>query len=89
MKKVLRKERFNSKIDNSEISSFSDAQLALSKRLGESGYIIFLDILRNENFYEFSCQLNNWLSTKEPSNLLYELGIFPPLEPVIGSVLRL
>ena len=30
--------------------------------------------------------IDNWLSTKEPSNLLYELGIFPPLKPVIGSV---
>ena len=73
------------KIDNAEISSFSDAQLALSKRLGESGYLE-IQILRDENFYEFYLPINNWLSTKEPSNLLYELGIFPPLKPVIGSV---
>ena len=32
--------------------------------------------------------INNWLSAKEPSNLLYELGIFPPLEPIIGSVIK-
>ena len=73
------------KIDNAEISSFSDAQLALSKRLGESGYLE-IQILRDENFYEFYLPIDNWLSTKEPSNLLYELGIFPPLKPVIGSV---
>ena len=73
------------KIDNAEISSFSDAQLALSKRLGESGYIE-IQILRDENFYDFYLPINNWLSTKEPSNLFYELGIFPPLKPVIGSV---
>jgi len=73
------------KIDNAEISSFSDAQLALSKRLGESGYLE-IQILRDENFYEFFLPINNWLSTKEPSNLFYELGIFPPLKPVIGSV---
>ena len=73
------------KIDNAEISSFSDAQLALSKRLGESGYLE-IQILRDENFYEFFLPIDNWLSTKEPSNLLYELGIFPPLKPVIGSV---
>ena len=73
------------KIDNAEISSFSDAQLALSKRLGESGYLE-IQILRDENFYEFYLPINNWLSTKEPSNLLYELGIFPPLKPVIGLV---
>ena len=73
------------KIDNAKISSFSDAQLALSKRLGESGYLE-IQILRDENFYEFYLPIDNWLSTKEPSNLLYELGIFPPLKPVIGSV---
>ena len=73
------------KIDNAEISSFSDAQLALSKRLGESGYLE-IQILRDENYYEFYLPIDSWLSTKEPSNLLYELGIFPPLKPVIGSV---
>ena len=73
------------KIDNAEVSSFSEAQLALSKRLGESGYLQ-IQILRNENFYEFYLPINNWLSSKEPSNLLYELGIFPPLEPVVGLV---
>lgn len=75
------------RIDNTEISSFSDAQLALSKRLGESGNLE-IQILRNENYYEFYLPINNWLSSKEPSNLLYELGIFPPLEPVIGSVME-
>ena len=73
------------KIDNTEISSFSDAQLALSKRLGESGYLE-IQVVRNENSLEFYLPINNWLSSKEPSNLLYEIGIFPPLEPVIGSV---
>jgi len=73
------------KIDDVEVSSFSDAQLALSKRLGESGYLE-IQVLRNENFYEFYLPINNWLSNKEPSNLLYELGIFPPLKPHIGSV---
>ena len=74
-----------SKIDGSEISSFSDAQLVLSKRLGESGNLK-IEILRNENSFEFLLPINNWLSLEEPSNLLYELGIFPPLEPIIGSV---
>ena len=74
-----------SKIDGSEISSFSDAQLALSKRLGESGNLK-IEISRNENSFEFFLPINNWLSQEEPSNLLYELGIYPPLEPIIGSV---
>ena len=76
-----------SKIDGSEISSFSDAQLALSKRLGESGNIE-IEISRNEKSIEFLLPINNWLSKEEPSNLLYELGIFPPLEPIIGSVTK-
>jgi len=76
-----------SKIDGSEISSFSDAQLALSKRLGESGNLK-IEILRNENSFEFLLPINNWLSLEEPSNLLYEIGIFPPLEPIIGSVTK-
>ncbi len=76
-----------SKIDGKEISSFSDAQLILSKRLGESGDLE-VEILRNENSFEFYLPISNWLSSKEPSNLLYELGIFPPLEPIIGSVIE-
>ena len=75
-----------SKIDNNEIYSFSDAQLALSKRLGESGDIK-IQVLRNSNSVEFYLPINNWLSSKEPSSLLFELGIFPPLEPIIGSVM--
>ena len=76
-----------SKIDGTEISSISDAQLVLSQRLGETGYLE-IEILRNENSFEFYFPINNWLSSKEPSNLLYELGIFPPLKPIIGSVIE-
>ncbi len=76
-----------SKIDNAEIFSFSDAQLALSKRLGESGDLE-IEIIRNEKPFKFYIPINNWLSSKEPSNLLYELGIFPPLEPIIGLVIE-
>ena len=76
-----------SKIDNAEIFSFSDAQLALSKRLGESGDLE-IEIIRNEKPFKFYIPINNWLSSKEPSNLLYELGIFPPLEPIIGLVME-
>ena len=83
--KGIKKGDLITKIDNAEISSFSDAQLALSKRLGESGYLE-IQILRDENFYEFYLPIDNCLSNKEPSNVLYELGMFPTLKPVIGSV---
>lgn len=82
----IEKGDFILKIDESEVSSFSDAQLILSKRLGESGDLK-VEILRNEIPVEFSLPINNWLSSKEPSNLLYELGIFPPLKPIIGTVM--
>ena len=85
--KGIQKGDLISEIDRTEILSFSDAQLALSKRLGESGNIE-MEILRNENFFSFSLPINDWLSSDEPSNLLYELGIFPPLEPIIGSILK-
>lgn len=76
-----------SKIDNIPISSFSEAQVALSKRLGDSGDLK-IQILRNDNTFDFFLPINNWLISKEPSNLLYELGIFPPLKPIIGSVVE-
>ena len=85
--KGIQKGDLISNIDRTEILSFSDAQLALSRRLGESGDIE-IEILRNENLIKFSLPINNWLSSEEPSNLLYELGIFPPLEPIIGSILQ-
>ncbi len=83
--KGIKKGDLISKIDNTEIFSFSDAQLALSKRLGESGNLE-IHLLRNKNSLKFYLPIEDWLSLKEPSNLLYELGIFPPLEPIIGSV---
>lgn len=76
-----------SRIDDSEISYFSEAQLALSKRLGESGNIEIY-VLRNGNSLKFELPIQDWLSAKEPSNLLYEIGILPPLEPIVGSVLK-
>jgi len=74
-------------IDNTSISSFSEAQLALSKRLGDSGNIEIY-VLRNENSFKFDLPIYNWMSSEDSSNLLYEIGIFPPLEPVVGKVLE-
>lgn len=75
-------------IDSSEISSYSDSQLELSKRLGNTGSIIFL-VSRNDRILEYSININSWLSNEEPSNLLSSLGIIPPLEPEVGNVLPL
>ena len=75
-----------SKIDNSSIDSFSEAQLALSKRLGDSGEIE-VTVQREEKSLEFYLKITDWLSSEEPSNLLYSIGVFPPLEPSVGKVL--
>ena len=60
----------------------------MSKRLGNTGSIIFL-VSRNDRILEYSITINSWLSNEEPSNLLSSLGIVPPLEPVVGNILPL
>ncbi|MEK9620241.1 MAG: RIP metalloprotease RseP [Flavobacteriales bacterium] len=74
-------------IDNTKISSYSDAQVALSKRLGDTG-TISLEIKRGENFSTHKFEIKNWLNTEQPSNFLLILGIVPPLEPIIGAVIK-
>ena len=73
-------------IDGNEISSYSDAQLILSKRLGDSGSIK-IKILRGEDIAFHEIKIMEWLSEEEPGNLMFSLGIVPPIEPVIGDVL--
>ena len=73
-------------IDGNDISSYSDAQSILSKRLGDTGIVNF-KVLRNENTFFYNLEITDWLSEDEPSNLVYSLGIVPPIEPVIGEVL--
>ena len=73
-------------IAGNDISSYSDAQSILSKRLGDTGIVNF-KILRNENTFFYNLEITDWLSEDEPSNLVYSLGIVPPIEPVIGEVL--
>ena len=73
-------------IDGNNISSYSDAQSILSKRLGDTGIINF-KIIRNENIFFYDLEITDWLSEEEPSNLVYSLGIIPPIEPIIGEVL--
>ncbi len=73
-------------IDGNEISSYSDAQLILSKRLGDTGSIK-IKILRGEDVVLHEIKIMEWLSDEEPGNLMFSLGIIPPIEPVIGDVL--
>ncbi len=74
-------------IDSSKISSYSDAQVALSKRMGNSGKIEFL-VKRNDLVSSYFIEINDWLANEEPSNFLAVLGIIPPIEPVVGNVVQ-
>ena len=73
-------------IDGNEISSYSDAQLILSKRLGDSGSLK-IKISRGIDVISRDIKILEWLSKEEPENLMFSLGILPPIEPVIGDVL--
>ena len=75
-------------IDNIKITSYSDAQVALSKRLGDTGLINF-KVKRGNSFSSHKINIKDWLNTEQPSNLLAILGVVPPLEPIIGEVINL
>ncbi len=74
------------KIDSYEISTRSDAQMALSRRLGETGDIIF-QVRSSDTEKTLKIPINSWLQGEEPSDLLKNLGINVPLKPIIGKIL--
>ena len=74
------------KIDSYEISTRSDAQMALSRRLGETGDIIF-QVRSSDTEKTLKIPINSWLQGEEPSDLLRNLGINVPLKPIIGKIL--
>ena len=74
-------------IDDKNISSRADAQMALSRRLGESGEIKFkLD--SNGALKETKINVKDWLIGEEPKDLLSNLGIGIPVSSEIGAVLE-
>ena len=74
------------KIDSYEVSTRSDAQMALSRRLGETGDIIF-QVRSSDREKSLKIPINSWLQGEEPSDLLKNLGINVPIKPVIGKIL--
>ena len=74
------------KIDSYEVSTRTDAQMALSRRLGETGDIIF-QVRSSDTEKTLKIPINNWLQGEEPSDLLRNLGINVPLKPIIGKIL--
>ena len=59
--------------------------MVLARRLGETGKINFL-LLSNEEKKNISIKIDKWLQGEEPSDLLYNMGINIPIEPIIGRV---
>ena len=74
------------KIDSYEVSTRSDAQMALSRRLGETGDIIF-QVRSSDGEKSLKIPINSWLQGEEPSDLLKNLGINVPVKPIIGKIL--
>ena len=74
------------KIDSYEVSTRSDAQMALSRRLGETGDIIF-QVRSSDGEKSLKIPINSWLQGEEPSDLLKNLGINVPIKPIIGKIL--
>ena len=74
------------KIDSYEVLTRSDAQMALSRRLGETGDIIF-QVRSSDTEKTLKIPINSWLQGEEPSDLLKNLGINVPIKPIIGKIL--
>tara|TARA_B100000242_G_scaffold116933_1_gene81665 strand:- start:357 stop:1682 length:1326 start_codon:yes stop_codon:yes gene_type:complete len=74
------------KIDSYEVLTRSDAQMALSRRLGETGDIIF-QVRSSDGEKSLKIPINSWLQGEEPSDLLKNLGINVPIKPIIGKIL--
>ena len=73
-------------IDSYRVFTRSDAQMALSRRLGETGNINFLRLSDNSQ-KSLDISIESWLQGEEPSDLLRHLGINIPIKPIIGKVL--
>ena len=73
-------------IDSYRVFTRSDAQMALSRRLGETGNINFL-MLSDNTQKSLDISIESWLQGEEPSDLLRHLGINIPIKPIIGRVL--
>ena len=73
-------------IDSYKVFTRSDAQMALSRRLGETGNINFL-MLSDNSQKSLDISIESWLQGEEPSDLLRHLGINISIKPIIGQVL--
>ncbi len=75
------------KVDGSEVETRAEAQVNLSRRLGESG-VINLSIDSKGIIDEKSIPIQDWLIGEEPKDLLGSLGIGVPVTTEIGGVIK-
>lgn len=75
------------KVDGSEVETRAEAQVNLSRRLGESG-VINLSIDSKGVIDEKSIPIQDWLIGEEPKDLLGSLGIGVPVTTEIGGVIK-
>ena len=72
-------------IDQESIEGFNDINLALSKRIGDSG-VINMTFSRDDIIESASIPIKNWLSGNDQITPSLALGIHPLLPPVIGKL---
>ena len=72
-------------VDRQAIEGFNDINLALSKRIGDSG-TISIKFSRNDFIQSASIPINDWLSDSDQAAPTLALGIQPFLPPVVGQL---
>jgi len=72
-------------VDRQAIEGFNDINLALSKRIGDSG-TISIKFSRNDLIQSASIPINDWLSDADQAAPTLALGIQPFLPPVVGKL---
>ena len=72
-------------VDRQAIEGFNDINLALSKRIGDSG-TISIKFSRNDFIQSASIPINDWLSDSDQAAPTLALGIQPFLPPVVGKL---
>jgi len=76
-------------IDEINLDTFSEINITLSKRIGDTGSINIGFVEEGSNFTSYSTvDITNWLSVSDQSNPARSFGIDPLVPPVIGGLLE-
>ena len=76
-------------IDKIKLDTFSEINIILSKRIGDTGSIEIGFIEKGSNFNSYSTvDITKWLSSSDQTNPAKSFGIDPLVPPVIGGLLE-